>query len=95
MFYNFITNYTHVFVEKNVRSFCTIFCCFQQKYWYISDINVRNFSETVTNEVVSFEQPGPEFYFLFIQSERNREWASVIPNSQLVIIPNPPDSPSR
>ena len=33
---------------------------FRQKYWRISDINVWNFNETLTNDVVSFEQPGPE-----------------------------------
>ena len=33
---------------------------FQQKYWCISDINIRNFNETLTNDVVSFEQPGPD-----------------------------------
>ena len=30
---------------------------FQQKYWRISDINVWNFNEMLTDEVVSFE-PG-------------------------------------
>ena len=33
---------------------------FQQKYWNVSDINVWSFNETLTNKVVSFEQPGPE-----------------------------------
>ena len=32
---------------------------FQQKYCHISDINVWNFNETLTNDAVSFEQPGP------------------------------------
>ena len=36
---------------------------FQQKYWHILDVNVRNFNETVTNDVISFEQPGPANYF--------------------------------
>ena len=31
---------------------------FQQKYWQISDINILNFNDTLTNDVVSFEQPG-------------------------------------
>ena len=31
---------------------------FNKKYWHISDINVGNFNETLTNDVVSFEQPG-------------------------------------
>ena len=33
---------------------------FQQKYWQISDTNVLNFNVTLTNDVISFEQPGPE-----------------------------------
>ena len=36
---------------------------FQQKYWHILEINVWNFNETLTNDVVSFEQLGPEKYF--------------------------------
>ena len=32
---------------------------FQQKYWHISDTNIRNFNETLTNDVVSFDQLGP------------------------------------
>ena len=31
---------------------------FQQKYWHIWDISVWNFNESLTNDVVSFEQPG-------------------------------------
>ena len=38
--------------------------CFQQKYWYISAINIWNFNEMLTNDVVSFEQPGPVVYIL-------------------------------
>ena len=33
---------------------------FQQKYCHIWDINVWNFNETITNDVVSFEQRGPD-----------------------------------
>ena len=33
---------------------------FNKKYWHIWDINVWNFNVLLTNEVVSFEQPGPE-----------------------------------
>ena len=33
---------------------------FNKKYWHILDINVWNFNETLTNDVVSFEQPGPD-----------------------------------
>ena len=32
---------------------------FQQKYWHIWDIYIWNFNETLTNDVISFEQPGP------------------------------------
>ena len=32
---------------------------FQQKYWHIWDTNVWNFNVSLTNDVVSFEQPGP------------------------------------
>ena len=35
---------------------------FHKKYWHILDINVWNFNETLTNDVVSFEQPGPDVY---------------------------------
>ena len=34
---------------------------FNKKYWHISDINVWNSNEMLTNDVVSFEQPGPEW----------------------------------
>ena len=36
-----------------------LFTFFEEKYWYISDINISNFNKTLTNDVVSFEQPGP------------------------------------
>ena len=32
---------------------------FQQKYWRKSDINIWNFYDSLTNDVDSFEQPGP------------------------------------
>ena len=31
-----------------------------KKIWCICDIKVWNFIETLTNDVVSFEQPGPD-----------------------------------
>ena len=39
---------------------------FYKKEWRISDINVWNFNETLTNDVVSLEQPGPECNIQFI-----------------------------
>ena len=32
---------------------------FNKKYWWVTDINIWNFNETLTNDVVSFEQLGP------------------------------------
>ena len=34
---------------------------FQHKYWSISDINIWNLNEKLTNDIPSFEQPGPEW----------------------------------
>ena len=52
---------------------------FQQKYWHILDIKVLNLNETLTNDVVSFEQPGPDHLvsfllrkFLFIPKKRTQ-----------------------
>ena len=36
---------------------------FQQKYRQISDIDILNFNDTLTNDVVSFEKPGPARQF--------------------------------
>ena len=43
---------------------------FNRKYWSISDINIWNFKETLSHEVISFEQPGPRkiIYILWILS---------------------------
>ena len=63
MFYNFITKYTDIFCWKIREAFALqkLLTFFQQKILaYILDINVWNFNETLTNDVVSFEQPGPE-----------------------------------
>ena len=32
----------------------------KKKYWHISDINVKNFNKTFTNDITSFEKQGPE-----------------------------------
>ena len=42
------------------EAFAASLIFFNKKYWHILDINVCNFNETLTNDVVSFEQPGPE-----------------------------------
>ena len=40
----------------------------------MSDINVSNFNETLTNDIVSFEQPGPDQYFPYnLQIRRNTD----------------------
>ena len=52
MCYDFITKYTDIFVEKNERSFSHIFSTKILTYF-------RYFTfETLTNDVISFEQPG-------------------------------------
>ena len=33
---------------------------FNKKYWRISDINILNFNDTLTDDVVTFKQSGPE-----------------------------------
>ena len=43
------------------EAFALLLTFFQHKYWHISDINMWNFNETLTNNIVSFEQPGPGF----------------------------------
>ena len=37
---------------------------FNKKYWHIWNISVWNFNVSLTNDVVSFEQPGPELQSL-------------------------------
>ena len=33
-----------------------------KKYWRMLDINIWNFNEMMTNDVISFKQPGPGLY---------------------------------
>ena len=62
----------NTFAEKNVSSFCTakathIF--FSKKFQHICvSLNV-NFNESLSNDVISFEQLGPEFY-QYLQSKQ-------------------------
>ena len=35
---------------------------FNKKYWHILEINFWKFNELLTNDAVSFEKPGPEFF---------------------------------
>ena len=64
MFYDFITKYTDIFVENMREAFALqkILTCFQQKYWWISNIYVWNVNRKLTKEVVSCEQKGPAQY---------------------------------
>ena len=48
-----------MFCWKNKRSVKASHIFFNKKYREISDINIWNFNETLTNDVVSFEQLGP------------------------------------
>ena len=43
---------------------------FNQKYWHKSDIIVWNFNETLTNDIVSFEQSGPGFQLVTEETEK-------------------------
>ena len=54
----------YFFVDKMREAFALqkLLAFFQQKYRQISDIKVWNFNETLTNGVVSFEQPGPDLF---------------------------------
>ena len=46
---------------------------FDKKYWNIWDINIWNFNEMLTNDIVSFEQPGPvhrlRFYWWYCDTK--------------------------
>ena len=60
MFYDYITKYTEILVDKMREAFAMQkLLTFFQKYWHISGTSVLNFNETLTNDVVSFEQLGP------------------------------------
>ena len=65
MLYNFIAKYIDIFVEKMREAFAASHI-FQQKYLCILDITVWNFIETLTNKVVSFEQPGLDLVYPLI-----------------------------
>ena len=59
--------HAYVFLLKQVRQkwekllHCKSFShFFNKKYWHVSDINIWNFKETLTNDIVSFEQLGPK-----------------------------------
>ena len=39
--------------------------CFNKKYWHISDSNVWNFNETLTNDIIKFEQSDPGDYLFW------------------------------
>ena len=62
MFYDLLPNLLIFYVENCEKLLqCKSFSLFfNKKYWRISVINTGNFNETLTNMVVSFEQPGPE-----------------------------------
>ena len=57
-FNDFISNSQILFAEKNERSFCTAKASYIFSTKNIG-VNVGNFNEALTNDVVRFEQPGP------------------------------------
>ena len=58
-----MTKYIDIFCWKKLEKLlhCKRFSYFfNKKDWYIWDINIWNFNVSLTNDVVSFEQLGPE-----------------------------------
>ena len=55
-----MTKNIDIFVEKMRAAFAMqkLLTLVQQKYCGILDINVSNFNATLTNDTISFEQPG-------------------------------------
>ena len=55
------------FAEKNVSSFCK---CKSYSHFFSKNISIyatfndQNFNDTLTNNIVSFEQLGPDIYLL-------------------------------
>ena len=50
---------------------------FQQKIlWHISDIYIGNFNEMLSNDVVSFEQPGPGVWVSMILFRKRKQFVS-------------------
>ena len=56
-----MTKNTDIFVEK-WEKLQKLLAFFHKKYWHIWDINVWNFNVSLTNDVVSFELPGPVLF---------------------------------
>ena len=70
MFYDFITKYTEIFCRKNERSFCTAKASHIFSTKYIGKYQILTF-EILTNDVVSFEQPGPGLYFCYLPEAKD------------------------
>ena len=59
MFYEFIIKYTHIFFAEKMReafAMQKVLDFLNKKYWCFSDINVWSFNESLTNDIISFEQ---------------------------------------
>ena len=54
--------FTGLFAEKNVSSFCIFFSKNISVYAIFND---HSFNDTLTNDIVSFEQQDPDFYTEF------------------------------
>ena len=56
-------SHSHIFLLKNVNSFCKSYCHFFSKNFKAYAIfHDQSFNDTLTNDVVSFEQLGPDIY---------------------------------
>ena len=60
--------------KKNVSSFCKSYSYFFTKNISIYAIfNDQNFNDTLTNGIVSFEQLGPDFFYIYKNSNNTNE----------------------
>ena len=66
-FRGFNTQYSDIFCRKNVSSFCKSYShFFSKKIQHICVSLDVNFNKSLTNDVVSFEQLGPDIYLLIL-----------------------------
>ena len=71
-FSGFNIQYSDIFCWKNVRSFCKSYShFFSKKFQHICVSLDVDFNESLTNDVVSFEQLGPGMHFLPEASSRS------------------------
>ena len=65
-----------VFLLKNVSSFCKshFFSAKRVAYNVYAIFNDQRFNDTLTNDIVSFEQLGPDIFFISSQKHTHVLW---------------------